>query len=276
MTFTKEQELEIINLYNLKESSVKIAKLFNCKYYHVLKLLRNNNVHIRKPTEIKHKYSFNRNYFNKIDSPDKAYFLGLLYADGYVHEKTKKVTLSLQEEDGYILELMRIKLNHSKSLKYKIRDITRKPLYTLQLCSIELVKDLINLGCIQAKTFKIQFPTEEQVPKEFQSHFIRGYFDGDGCISYRVDKKSNRMHASINFVGTEDLLNSINELFSNNLNFYYSKLLTRHPERNHNIRTLNYSGNINALKLYNYLYKDCGDLYLTRKKEKFELIINQC
>ena len=48
----------------------------------------------------------------------------------------------------------------------------------------------------EAKTFTLRFPTENQVPKELLRHFIRGYFDGDGCVSFYTNRKT----VMVNFV----------------------------------------------------------------------------
>lgn len=55
-----------------------------------------------------------------------------------------------------------------------------------------MANDLINLGCIPRKTLVLKFPNESTVPKQLIKHFIRGYMDGDGCISTYYKKRKER------------------------------------------------------------------------------------
>lgn len=55
--------------------------------------------------------------------------------------------------------------------------------YRIAIYSKELAMDLIKLGCFQNKSLILKFPTEQQVPKHLIHHFMRGYFDGDGCVT---------------------------------------------------------------------------------------------
>lgn len=100
---TKIQENEIINLYNSGLSSLKVSKIINYSKRTVLNVLKRNNIKARKNIRNK-KYYFNENYFEDINSSDKAYFLGLLTADGNV---SKAVNISLQKPDEYILEIFK-------------------------------------------------------------------------------------------------------------------------------------------------------------------------
>ena len=56
-------------------------------------------------------YKANFNYFDKIDTPDKAYWLGFIWADGYIAKRERKqpngcvrieynLKLELQESDA--------------------------------------------------------------------------------------------------------------------------------------------------------------------------------
>src|SRR6478609_4633408 len=92
--FSKDQQLVICDLYiNHNKSMQEIADIYSRSEFFISKILDKNNVKRRKIT----RSTFNLNYFDKIDSKDKAYFLGLLMADGCNY--TKGFTISLQEED---------------------------------------------------------------------------------------------------------------------------------------------------------------------------------
>jgi intein-encoded DNA endonuclease-like protein len=99
------------------------------------------------------------------------------------------------------------------------------------------------------------------------SHFIRGYFDGDGCIS--INEKTNTFQ--VQFIGTESLLTSINGILVMNCDINLAKLGLNHKNNSNNIRTLGYGGRHNIKKIYDYLYNE-AHIYMLRKKNKFEII----
>ena len=57
--------------------------------------------------------------------------------------------------------------------------------YTLRIGSHEIYNDLFKLGLYQNKSLTVEFP---KIPKKYLSHFVRGYFDGDGCIYFERRK----------------------------------------------------------------------------------------
>lgn len=79
------------------------------------------------------KYTFNKNYFEKIDSEDKAYFLGLLYADGCnstsATQNHASIVLNLQEGDKEILEKFMKYINSNKPLLYRPKQENHNPQY---------------------------------------------------------------------------------------------------------------------------------------------------
>lgn len=91
---------EYLNGYNIEF----IAHNHNIGTGRVSKFLKENNINIRTADVYNRKYTLNENYFDIIDTPNKAYILGFLYADGSNTESKCTISMSLQEEDGYILE----------------------------------------------------------------------------------------------------------------------------------------------------------------------------
>lgn len=99
------REKEIIRLYTIKKFSArKIGRILHMDKRAILKKLRNFNIPIK---QYYHKYKDrNNNYFDKIDTENKAYFLGLLYADGSNSIKNGKISIALQARDKDILNKM--------------------------------------------------------------------------------------------------------------------------------------------------------------------------
>lgn len=233
------------------------------------------------------KYKFNRDFFSKIDTEGKAYFLGLLYADGYNWQKGKNryVSLSLQEDDKHILHDFNREIEGNLNItKRKLRKVGEKIQYYLQINSKKLSEDLVLIGCEQNKTKTLQFPTDKQVPKRLIPHFIRGYFDGDGSVwegerkeMIIKDKKSKYgerkrvvHNVKFNITGTPHLIIGIQNILCNKLLFSRNKLNTT-KNMSYCVQ-LEYSGRIQMEKFYRYIYKN-ANLYFERKRKKFEQIL---
>lgn len=200
----------------------------------------------------------NNNYFKTIDSYDKAYFLGLLAADGsVVYSKNKSkasITLSLTQSDSYILEKfnMYAKLNTNIKISHPEDEIPRK---YISINSINMANDLEQYGIVQNKSKKdsVCIPN---IKKEFISHFIRGFFDGDG-ISYS--------YGAIGFCGSKKIIKQIKNFLRKELNIADSKII--YNKSNH-IYYVSWFKKEDVLNIASLIYKNCNDLYLTRKKSK--------
>jgi hypothetical protein len=263
---SEEEEDKVISAYLSGESALKISRLNPISQTGVFGLLKRRGVEIRGRSSASRKYSLNESYFNNIDSQNKAYFLGFLYADGYNNVKRSCVELSCASKDKEVLEYLNCEIESNKP----IRLVESKGVKSCRIdwCSKKLCTDLKRLGCVQNKTFKIKMP---DIGKNLVRDFIRGYFDGDGCISYSVIEKDNSLGSILNgvvtIVGTESFCNSIRQIIKDELEVNTS-LLCRNPERDNNIRTIQLAGNQQVIKFMNWIYKD-ANLYMNRKYEKF-------
>ena len=214
------------------------------------------------------KTSVNENYFETIDSPDKAYFLGLLYADGCVHKNS--MIIHLQENDSHILNNFKNFLNYTGKIRnYKSKGIGRESHKTMShLCisNKKLSKDLITLGCVPNKSLILKFPTEEQVPKRLLNHFIRGYFDGDGCIYYCESKDAY----TISIVSTLEFLTSLKEFIFDNFSIKSSKICKKNRKNTKNTYSLSINSYNHCIKFLDFIYKDSQiETRLSRKYSKF-------
>lgn len=119
-----------------------------------------------------------------------------------------------------------------------------------------MANDLINLGCVPNKSLILMPPN---LKNKFISHFIRGYFDGDGSIG-RYD---GRLKFSL--LGTNELLMWI-------LNFFRDKGMKTTPKisKKKNIHSMQVNSKSDIELIENILYTSSTDYYLKRKKEKFK------
>lgn len=204
-------------------------------------------------------YQYDRNFFKKIDSDEKAYVLGLLYADGNVINSQMQLWLN----DVDLLENVRflLKSNHP------IKNYKRQPkIFKYMIGSIELVDDLIKLGCVPNKSLILKFPTEDQVPEKFIGSFMLGYFDGDGSISIFDDGQKNPKW-NFNIAGTESFCISFRDKLCK-----YCDLFKVDLQKVKSIFTVNFSGRSpnRIIKIYNFLYKNPEKFGLRRKLDKIK------
>lgn len=218
---------------------------------------------------VKKKYTLNENYFSNIDTEDKAYFLGLLYADGCVSRTyNNNIQIALQAKDGYILEKFKECINSDKPLynlpvtevkgfKNMNKQYFRKAQILFAFASLRIKNDLKKLGLESNKSLTIEF--KEILSTNLMHHFIRGIFDGDGCIS-----TSDKNKWVVSIAGNENFCTSLsNYLKSYNLKCFVKKHLTL------NVFYIYIYGRLNCIDFYNYIY-DSSTIYLKRKFDKFQ------
>lgn len=232
------------------------------------------------------KYTLNKSFFKTIDTETKAYFLGLLYADGWIIDKTFSTGISLVETDCELIKMFQKEINSNHPLlKIIDKNGKNKPQLRLLINVKEFTKNLINKGLFQNKSMTLVFPNESILPKNLQNHFIRGFFDGDGSV-WEGQRKIMTVkdltcksgfrdrivqNVKFNISSNIEFLKKIQEILHDELNFKYTKISGK---KSVDVRygQLEYSGRLQMGKFYDYIYED-STIYLTRKKEKFEQIL---
>lgn len=200
-------------------------------------------------------YTSNEHYFDEINDQNKAYILGLLWADGYNNVSRNTVLISLQEEDRYILDKINKLMENTHPLDFL--NITKtnpkwKNAYRLAVTSEHMSKTLEDYGMVQAKSLVVEFP--KILCNELYPHFIRGLLDGDGCIY--------KKQYGVSLVGTEMVLNKIQEWCNNILNI--EAHIISQKGSNPITKELRI-WNKKYVKIFlDSIYKD-ANLYLTRK-----------
>lgn len=166
---------------------------------------------------------YNENYFNSIDSSNKAYWLGFIYADGFVHNKQYKFGIELSSIDRSHLEKFSKELNSNIRIKErervsfgKLRKFSR-----IEIKNKTMVRDLYRLGVKNGKTYNVKFPDKSILSKEYVHDFIRGVFDGDGTVCvYKngmyLSVEASLVSASIDFLnGIKHILYTMYGIESN-------------------------------------------------------------
>lgn len=259
--FSEEQLNDIKESYINGESSVKIGKRYNCDHHVILKFLHKMNVNVDQKRFVR-KYSLDENYFDNIDTPNKAYILGFLYADGHNSIDKSTVTMSLQEEDKKILEDIRKEIKSERQLEFINRSdmhyggYNYKNQYRLLMFSKHMCKSLEKNGMVQNKSLVLEFP---DISEDLYSHFIRGCFDGDGTIG--------KNDGYFGLVSTKQFVKAVDEIFKKELGVIHSKIVES-PCKNGITHELRYCRKSETKLIFDWLYKD-AELYLDRKYEKY-------
>lgn len=260
--FSAEQEKQIIKLYKSEKSSLQLGKQFNCWDRTICNILKRNRIKL-KIQGSEPKYKINESFFKKIDSEEKAYFLGFFYADGCFVKDVPAIQISVKESDSEILQKLLNTANSNHPIYTSKNGNGRIAVFRIRnKCFFEHLKKFkIN----HYKTKRLFFP--EYIPNSLIRHFIRGYFDGDGSVYILKNKK---IGASI--CGNKKFITGLSKFLNKN-NIRHS--INKQRTKNMFLWSVCMSGMYSAISFLNYLYKD-STIYMNRKFLKFKLGILLC
>lgn len=196
----------IIDRYVKGENIPGISKSYGVGPSPIISILKKNSIRIRPRAEYRiHK--LNEDYFETIDSHEKAQILGFLYADGCVATNADSYRLSIiiNEKDVKYLERIKTAFGYSGPIR-RFKAQKKYNHVALVVHSRKLCEDLIKLGCMPRKTFKVKFPTSGQVPEEFVNSFVLGFFEGDGSIW-----TSKQKAITISLIGRKNMMKAIRD-----------------------------------------------------------------
>lgn len=248
----EEQKAQINSLYSEGLPSQKIAKQLGISKWAVLKFIEG-----KKRERFDYRtYDVDREFFDNIDTQEKAYWLGVMFSDGYNCEDTTYIRLAQAEINKELVYSFKQALRAGHPVNFT--DGQRK-FYQITISNERLSKSLAKHGCVQAKTHITKYP---EIDLSLDSHFIRGYFDGDGSIH----TCSGNPHISI--TGNKDLIEVIQNKLIESCGLNKTKLICRRPETSPNIVEIRYGGKNQVKRISEYLYKD-ATCYMQRKFEKF-------
>ncbi len=221
----------------------------------------------------KNVYYVNEDFF-KHWSSTMAYVLGFFAADGCltINRKRGNKYIEFVSTDKEIIVKIKKCLNAKQKISIKSQNNPKwNKAYRIQIGSKNIFEDLCKLGFMPKKSLVVKFP---KIPSGYLSHFIRGYFDGDGHCSFcRFKRKDRPSHGKIILSG----------FTSGSAEFL--KILKSKLERHAIIigGTLCFHGGCrltyataNSQKLYKFMYRDIDQIiYLRRKYLTFQKAFQQ-
>jgi hypothetical protein len=202
-------------------------------------------------------------YFHKIDARDKAYFIGLLYADGYIHYNTNKALYQVQLDlvDKDIVDKFSKEI--FGSIRTKEKPPTKRsvlPTYRLNVCSKEMCEDLISHGCLPKKSLILKPPS---IDSQYIRDFLRGHHDGDGCFACKKNRKYNSWIFHWSILSTSEFCDWVKKTLEEHLGI----LCSIHTHKL-GYTIVKVSSREDILNLGEWLYQK-NDVYLQRKYEQW-------
>lgn len=261
---SKEIQDKVIADYKAGKSMRQIEKDYGVTRPTVSRFLEKIGV---KTTKGNHHrlYFHNEDYFENIDTEHKAYWLGFMFADGYITNNENRYGqdqfgLSLAEEDKEILYKFKEDLKATNPiLQFQHYNIKGQDLCRLHLTSQKSVNDLIDKGCVKNKSLILEPPNK--IPDDLIHHFIRGFFDGDGSITKTLNQKYNKYIYGVNVTTTQSMAEWLQNIFD-----FGSVVKEKRRDKTY---YFNFGGNNQLKYFYHYLYDD-ATIYMQRKYDRFQ------
>lgn len=264
LQFSQDEIMQMYDMYCNRITTDEIGLQYNISRDSVYNLFERCNLQIREFADSRREYDLNVHYFDQIDTPNKAYILGLLYADGCNKRSKYQIDLSLQECDKHILEDISKEIETDKPLGFvplQSKNPRYKNQYRMTITNKHISDVLDALGLVNAKSLILEFP--EWLDESLYSHFVRGYFDGDGCLYLGGSKSS----PEISMVSTIMFLEKVQEILNNEL--CVDMQLKTQKKYKPVTKVGKITGKEKILKFLNWIYRD-ADLKLNRKYEKYQ------
>lgn len=254
---SEETEDMICERYRSGDTTVEIGNDIGLCDHTVAKILRRNGVEIRNAS--RRSRIERHDFFHSIDTPEKAYFLGWMISDGSVvtsktrPDRAKIIAFDIHNRDRKILELFADCIGADSEC---VRHFEKRDHAYIRFASNEMAKDLEQYGVVSNKSWTTYLPILE---KHLMPHLIRGIFDGDGTVTF-YDKDGAVRFA---FYGSQKICEDIR-------NYLYAEIgLGLNKVSKSTCYHVWWGGHIQAQKFYEYIYSDCGEYLLERKRLKF-------
>lgn len=259
----KINEQKIIEMYSLRRPMKWIQNETGFSEKTIKTFLKNKGLWTGHKYMLKY---FDEFFFDVIDSEEKAYWLGFIYADGYL-ALPSTIGIELKSTDSTHLE----KFKKSIKAEHDVKIYTKNSTFGIQencrfcFASKHTFQILLSYFGSYKKTFEGHFPLN--IRKDLIPHLVRGFFDGDGSLSGLPKDNTHLFCPSISLIGTKETLSYIEKISGFSWNWFQ-----RFPEKKTNNYTINIGRVNDSLSFLKYMYEG-ATIYLDRKFERYQLLI---
>jgi len=192
---------------------------------------------------------------------DFWYIVGFIATDGCVHKKRK--TVSIVQKEIKILNKIDIVFQGKCYFSKKRNDLES---WKLIINNLYFRDWLIDYGIIPNKSRILKL--KKPIPKEYQADFIRGVFDGDGCVGIYLKEKTWKYSFDCSiFNCSKSFVDDIYNIFINN-NLYPNIYKVKKE-----CYKISFTNRENILKFYKWIYSSPSFLFIERKKNNFEKLL---
>jgi|SRR3989344_684354 len=211
------------------------------------------------------KHGVNSHFFKKW-SPEMAYVLGFIGADGNICHSGRAYTLQIACDDKDVIEKIKLVLGYLGPIHQKPR-LNGKISYSLRICDPIIFKDLQALNVTERKSLTFIPP---KMQSRYVKHFVRGYFDGDGSVvtAKRNNTSKPKRLRSFFYTASKPMALFLHQVMIENLrDLYKAKIAMKmaHQVTPYYVILLGHHGSVS---LFRYMYAG-SNLYLERKYQKF-------
>lgn len=257
------KKLKEIGISARKKKDARFLALENNKI-HCTHIDRDGNV-----KQITHQKSEIDEYFFSYWSEPMAWVLGFIYADGYLYPGTgfegryitkqfQEPRLTISQKEPEVLVKIKVLMKSNQKLSFskrrELNNTVAGECYHLNIRSKQIFSDLSKIGLTPNKSLTMTFP---DVPHEYIWHFIRGLWDGDGCLSN--EKATGKINAGY-VSGSKDFIEKFVQILKRELSLEKISIFHRGNSYEFKLHTNK------CLKLCHHFYDGVSpDLYLSRK-----------
>lgn len=203
--WSEDQTRYIVNEYQFNNKTLKsLAEEFQTQPQSIRNLLRKQKIEITSKKCIK--YPRQSDFFENINSQEKAYWLGMMLSDGSI-TNGNSINLGLKDKEHIEKFQKAIGAINHKIIEIQDNRWNKKCInYRISIRDKKMAEDLAKYNCVPNKSYlNFSFPN---IPQKYYSDFIRGYFDGDGSIYYSSNKYV------LSFVGNQNFLNDLKKILN--------------------------------------------------------------
>ena len=247
---------DLITYLNHGLSSRDIEKITGIRYWDILYYIQQYGI-----KEYNHysKKDYNIHFFDKVDTKEKAYILGLFLGDGHI-TKDNKFEMNIQRCDEEILKFVDKNIGCGYRIDNRKNEAKKKfPQCSIKLCDQVFVRNLKRL-------FGGRLKAERHIPiikKDLERYMVLGFFDAKGCVTWGWRKDRNKIWQKISFTSQYQMLVGIQNILDKN--GISSRLRPKSKEQCYIIEICDKN---RVLQFLDYIYPNDEFIVLKRKYEK--------
>lgn len=252
---------EYINTSEKERSLTKLGNKYGVKRQTISKWLKAKGFEV---INYQNRCRIDETVFDNIDTEEKAYWLGFLYADGNISTVGNRLEMNLSSKDlDHMLKFKKF-LKLESEIRIEDNHGEGKEICRLAIRNKHIWQQLNDKGCVPCKSLILTFPDRSIFKSEILIYdFIRGYCDGDGSLGMYIKENTKTHKCWMSFVGTKDFLNGI-ENFLNIKGTIRNKTCANWQNQAYDLK---YEG-VKARKVARLLYEN-SSIYMNRKYNRF-------